>query len=171
MQPESNQPANNQGGINQNSNQKQGFDNQQTGTCPIFNSNRQNAPRNPYYATFNNNNPQIDMQTAGNPPMNNPYISAQNPLSQNSGIQSNGLQSNIIPTQALEDNSSATADFIKGALIGAAVTYLLTNEKVQNSLFKTAAKTSSMFQMGMEEVKERYEDAKAETAAAQNMND
>ena len=59
-----------------------------------------------------------------------------------------------------------SSDFIKGALIGAAAAYLLTNKKVQESLFKTVAKGSSMFQMGMEELKERYEDAQAEIDAA-----
>lgn len=37
-------------------------------------------------------------------------------------------------------------------------------KKYKMHFFKTAAKTSSMFQMGMEEVKERFEDAKAEVA-------
>ncbi|NQY94101.1 MAG: YtxH domain-containing protein [Campylobacteraceae bacterium] len=55
-----------------------------------------------------------------------------------------------------------SSDFLKGALIGAAAAYLLSNKKVQESLFKTVAKGSSMFQMGMEELKERYEDAQAE---------
>lgn len=59
-----------------------------------------------------------------------------------------------------------SSDFVKGALIGAAAAYLLTNKKVQESLFKTVAKGSSMFQMGMEELKERYEDAQAEIDAS-----
>ena len=170
MQQENNNPSNNQEGINQNSNQNQSFDNQgsenqQTGTCPIFNSNRQSTSGNPYYTPFSNYNPQFDRQAFGNPTMNNPYISVPTSLSQDTQ-----LQNNMPTTQPLPNDSSATADFIKGALIGAAVTYLLTNEKVQDALFKTAAKTSGMFQAGMEEVKERYEDAKAE-AAAHNMHD
>jgi len=60
-----------------------------------------------------------------------------------------------------------SSDFLKGALIGAAAGYLLTNKKVQESLFKTVAKGSSMFQMGMEELKERYEDAQAELDTTQ----
>jgi len=60
-----------------------------------------------------------------------------------------------------------SSDFVKGALIGAAAAYLLTNKKVQESLFKTVAKGSSMFQMGMEELKERYEDAQAELDSTQ----
>ncbi len=58
-----------------------------------------------------------------------------------------------------------SSDFVKGALIGVAAAYLLTNKKVQESLFKTVVKGSSAFQMGMEELKERYEDAQAELEA------
>lgn len=60
-----------------------------------------------------------------------------------------------------------SSDFVKGALIGAAAAYLLTNKKLQESLFKTVAKGSSVFQMGMEELKERYEDAQAELESTQ----
>lgn len=53
-------------------------------------------------------------------------------------------------------------DFIKGALIGAAIGYVLTNEKAQKTIMKTVAKGTQMFQMGVEEIKERFEDVKAE---------
>lgn len=55
--------------------------------------------------------------------------------------------------------------FLIGALVGAVGAYLLTNEKAQKNLFKTIAKGTEMFQMGIEEMKERFEDAKAELAA------
>lgn len=55
-----------------------------------------------------------------------------------------------------------TNSFVKGALIGAAATYILTNENVQKNIFKLFAKGSSMLQAGFEEIKERMEDAKAE---------
>lgn len=126
---------------------------QSAGTCPLFGSSRQPRQQNPYYT------PQMDRPLSGNQTMNNPYISAQNP------IQSPSMQGKAAATQVQPETSSATGDFVKGALIGAAVTYLLTNEKVQKALFQTVAKTSNLFQVGMEEVKERYEDAKAETAA------
>lgn len=58
-----------------------------------------------------------------------------------------------------------TKQFVIGALIGAVGAYLLTNEKAQKNLFKTIAKGSEMFQAGIEEMKERFEDAKAELAA------
>jgi len=52
--------------------------------------------------------------------------------------------------------------FIKGLLIGAAATYLVTNEDVQRSLIKGVVKTWSMLQGGVEEIKERFHDAEAE---------
>ncbi len=55
----------------------------------------------------------------------------------------------------------SNGDFVKGALIGAAVTFLLTNKGTQESLMKAASKGSELFQAGMEELKERYEDARA----------
>jgi len=58
-----------------------------------------------------------------------------------------------------------TKQFVIGALIGAVGAYVLTNEKAQKNLFKTIAKGSEMFQAGIEEMKERFEDAKAELAA------
>ncbi|MBP1680328.1 MAG: hypothetical protein H6Q35_667 [Proteobacteria bacterium] len=58
-----------------------------------------------------------------------------------------------------------TKQFVVGALIGAVGAYLLTNEKAQKNLFKTIAKGTEMFQAGIEEMKERFEDAKAELAA------
>ncbi len=104
---------------------------------------------NPYY--MNNNQPQ------GTQSINqNPYITAPFPQ----------YSAQSTTPESLQKKSTATSEFVKGALIGAAVTWLLTNDKVQNALFKTAATTSSFFQEGMEEMKERFEDAKAEVSAA-----
>lgn len=52
--------------------------------------------------------------------------------------------------------------FIKGALIGAAAAYLLTNENVQRTIIKSAVRTWSFVQSSVEEVKERFHDAQAE---------
>ena len=52
--------------------------------------------------------------------------------------------------------------FFAGILLGAAATYFLTDENAQKKLFKLIAKGTEMFQMGVEEMKERFEDAKAE---------
>ena len=86
----------------------------------------------------------------------NPYINQSfNPL-QNS-------QQGTIPTQS----TFTSGDFIKGALLGAAVTYLLTNKNAQESIFKAFGKGSELFSAGIEELKERYEDAKAQMQANQ----
>lgn len=79
----------------------------------------------------------------------NPYIN------QPANINNNPVQQ----TQA--QNSFSTGDFVKGALIGAAVTYLLTNKGAQENIMKAVSKGSELFQAGMEEMKERMEDAKA----------
>lgn len=59
-----------------------------------------------------------------------------------------------------------TRNFLLGALVGAVGAYVLTNENAQKAIFKTIAKGSSMFQAGIEEMKERFEDAKAEMEAS-----
>ena len=84
----------------------------------------------------------------------NPYINQtmnQNPMTNNVSSQT--------------QNTFSNADFVKGALIGAAVTFLLTNKGAQESIMKAASKGNELFQSGMEEMKERYEDAKAQMEA------
>jgi hypothetical protein len=62
--------------------------------------------------------------------------------------------------------SFASNRFLKGLLIGAAATYLLTNESVQQAAIKAAVKAWTLMQGGVEEVKERFQDAEAELRAA-----
>ena len=90
--------------------------------------------------------------------MENPYINKE----VTSSVAQDAI-SNINTDNTL--NSINTNDFIKGALIGAVATYLLTNETAQKAIFKTIAKGTDMFQAGIEEMKERMEDAKAEIEA------
>jgi len=52
--------------------------------------------------------------------------------------------------------------FVKGAIVGAAATFLLTNESVQKNTVKSIVKVWQMFQGGVEELKERFRDAEAE---------
>lgn len=52
--------------------------------------------------------------------------------------------------------------FVKGLLIGAAATYLITNESVQRTVIKGVVQIWSALQGGIEEVKERFHDAEAE---------
>lgn len=86
--------------------------------------------------------------------MENPYINKEVVSNVVPDINTNNILSNI-----------DTGDFIKGALIGAVATYLLTNESAQKAIFKTVAKGTELFQSGIEEMKERMEDAKAELEA------
>lgn len=83
---------------------------------------------------------------------------AQNPyIAQNTNNTQNSQPSFL--------GSFSNEEFIKGALIGAAVGYILTNEKAQKTIMKTVAKGTQMLQMGVEEMKERFEDVKAEMAS------
>ena len=79
------------------------------------------------------------------------------------------------PAQAAQNNSSGTPwtsdKFIRGALIGAAAAYVLTNENVQHSVIKGTVKAWNMVQCGVEEVKERFRDAEAEILAEEAMAD
>ncbi len=59
----------------------------------------------------------------------------------------------------------STQKFLIGVAIGAIGAYLLTNENAQKKLLKAVAKGSELFQTGIEEMKERFEDAKAEIEA------
>jgi hypothetical protein len=54
----------------------------------------------------------------------------------------------------------------KGALIGAAAVLLLTNESVQNALFKTGVRARDAVKSGVEKVKESAASAGAEVAKA-----
>lgn len=96
--------------------------------------------KNPYINNQNQNAPQVQ-----NEQNQNPYINNQ-------------------PSQK-NNNSFDTGNFLKGALIGAVGAYLLTNEDAQKKIFKTFAKGADMFGAGIEEMKERLEDAKAELEA------
>jgi hypothetical protein len=67
------------------------------------------------------------------------------------------------PNNQTQNQSSSflNGDFIKGALIGAVATYILTNKNAQESIFETINKVKNLATAGFEELKERIEDAKA----------
>lgn len=89
--------------------------------------------------------------------MFNPYF-ASLPQPQNPYInQTNTAQGGILATLTAQKG-----EILKGAAIGAIATFILTNPTTQNAIFKGIAKLSSLLEMGVEELKERYEDAKAE---------
>ena len=52
--------------------------------------------------------------------------------------------------------------FVKGAITGATLTFLLTNDSVQKNAIKSLVKLWCLFQGGVEEIKERFKDAEAE---------
>ncbi|NIA10286.1 MAG: hypothetical protein GWP10_11315, partial [Nitrospiraceae bacterium] len=52
--------------------------------------------------------------------------------------------------------------FWKGALLGAAVALLFTSDTIQKALMKGTASAWTAAQSGVEEVKEKFEDIKAE---------
>ena len=52
--------------------------------------------------------------------------------------------------------------FWKGALLGAAVTLIVTNDSVQKAVIKTATKLYGAVQGGAQEIKEKFEDIQAE---------
>lgn len=58
--------------------------------------------------------------------------------------------------------------FLRGLLMGAAATYILTNEKVQRSTIKGMVRVWSTLQGGVEELKERFQDAEAELRATED---
>lgn len=102
-------------------------------------------PNNPYIYQNVSNNAQYGIPNQQNTTNNN---ANQGFFSQNF----NGLLG----------SDNAQKDFLKGALIGALATFILTNENAQRVIFKGFAKVSSLLESGIEELKERYEDAKAE---------
>jgi hypothetical protein len=86
-----------------------------------------------------------------------------------SGQASYGMPTHPVyayPRQAQQQSTSLLGfgndRFMKGLLIGAAATYLLTNESVQRTLIKGVVQVWSTLQGGIEEVKERFHDAEAE---------
>lgn len=60
--------------------------------------------------------------------------------------------------------------FVKGAITGATLTFLLTNDAVQKNAIRSLVKLWSMFQGGIEEVKERFKDAEAEIKTEASSN-
>ncbi|AXK48350.1 hypothetical protein CRU87_00370 [Aliarcobacter trophiarum LMG 25534] len=83
----------------------------------------------------------------------NPYI--------NSSINQNFLGQNPNNQIQNQSNSLLNGDFVKGALIGAVATYVLTNKNAQESIFQAINKAKTLVTAGIEELKERIEDAKA----------
>jgi len=76
----------------------------------------------------------------------------------------------VYPTAPQQSGSLVSVSrghFLKGLLIGAAATYLITNDSVQKTAIKSAVRVWSSVQGGMEEIKERFRDAEAEIQASE----
>lgn len=113
-----------------------------------------NFQNNPYETNINNTRVNQNKQNQNKLDINqNPYIN-KNDLN---------LQQN--PMQLQNNNTIFNGDFVKGALIGAALTYVLTNKNAQENIFKVFEKGKDLFTAGFEELKERIEDAKASMAS------
>jgi len=90
------------------------------------------------------------------------------PFAPQPGYAYQALQTRAYPAQQSSAFFNFSNDrFLKGLLIGAAATYILTNESVQRTAIKGVVKAWSMMQGGVEELKERFQDAEAELRAAE----
>ena len=102
--------------------------------------------------------------------MNNKY---NTDINSTRNINQNGLNINQnpyitqVPNQNIQNpttnqnGSLINGDFVKGVLIGAVATYILTNKNAQENIFKGFEKVKTLVTAGVEELKERMEDAKA----------
>ncbi len=69
------------------------------------------------------------------------------------------------PTASFLGLDLSSATFWKGAVIGAGVALLVSSETVQKAVVKTVSRGMAAASAGIEELKEKFEDAKAEVEA------
>ncbi|WP_069637681.1 oxidoreductase [Campylobacter pinnipediorum] len=94
--------------------------------------------------------------------MKNPYINNNQQVEQNGIDKAINHAAKDMPF--IPDNFNA-AGFVKGLVLGGLVAYVLTNPKAQEYIFKAIIKGGSLINAGIEELKERFEDVKAELEA------
>ena len=96
--------------------------------------------------------------------MNNPYINEENAnevaATQPSAVD-NAINNAAKDLPFVPENFNA-AGFVKGLLLGGIAAYVLTNPKAQECVFKAIIKGGELINAGIEELKERFEDVKAE---------
>ncbi|MBS5829116.1 MAG: YtxH domain-containing protein [Campylobacter concisus] len=96
--------------------------------------------------------------------MNNPYINEENAnevaAAQPSAVD-NAINNAAQNLPFVPENFNA-AGFVKGLLLGGIAAYVLTNPKAQECVFKAIIKGGELINAGIEELKERFEDVKAE---------
>ena len=144
----------NQNGINQtntNNGGTQNLDSLQSN--PYINGTSQSN------ANQNSNTPQSTAFGTQNSQTQNGFGNA---FGANQSTQTNAQSNTTSALSSFFNSGNSQQDFLKGAFIGAVATFILTNKDAQKAIFKGFAKISSLFEMGIEELKERYEDAKAE---------
>ena len=144
----------NQNGINQantNNSGTQNLDSLQSN--PYINGTSQGN------ANQNSNAPQSTAFGTQNSQSQNGFGNA---FGANQSTQANTQGNATSALSSFFNSGNSQQDFLKGAFIGAVATFILTNKDAQKAIFKGFAKISSLFEMGIEELKERYEDAKAE---------
>jgi hypothetical protein len=93
-----------------------------------------------------------------------PQMTAQ-PQANTYYYQQDGSQYGYAPASADGVSSwlaFSDTSYVKGLLIGAGATLLLTNSAVQKALVRASVKLWSLVQGGVEEVKEQFQDIKAE---------
>ena len=102
--------------------------------------------------------------------MNNPYINEENVASETVANNAAATQPNAIDNAInnvaqnlpfVPENFNA-AGFVKGLVLGGIAAYVLTNPKAQECVFKAIIKGGELINAGIEELKERFEDVKAE---------
>jgi oxidoreductase len=109
--------------------------------------------------------------------MKNPYINQTQVVNQKNEDGSTTTTTTTVKTtdapsaldtsinNALKDfvpENFNAAGFLKGALLGGITAYILTNPKAQEMLFSAIVKGANLLQAGFEELKERFEDVKAQ---------
>ena len=92
--------------------------------------------------------------------MQNPYINETASQSAPSAID-NAINNAAQNLPFVPENFNA-AGFVKGLLLGGIAAYVLTNPKAQECVFKAIIKGGELINAGIEELKERFEDVKAE---------
>ena len=96
--------------------------------------------------------------------MNNPYINEENAnevaATQPSAVD-NAINNAAQNLPFVPENFN-TAGFVKGLVLGGIAAYVLTNPKAQECVFKAIIKGGELINAGIEELKERFEDVKAE---------
>lgn len=144
----------NQNGVNQANTDNSGTQNLDSlQSNPYINGTSQSN------ANQNSNAPQSTAFGTQNQQTQNSFGNA---FGSNQSTQTNAQANTTSALSSFFNSGNSQQDFLKGAFIGAVATFILTNKDAQKAIFKGFAKISSLFEMGIEELKERYEDAKAE---------